>query len=262
MTTPVERALERVEDERGRVREHRRGVERFERELRQLSPVSARGQQQASKATAGGTVAATEPVGGGARGRDRCARVRDLFADHVQPQAGLDDEPLLAVIREELGDRVALVLAPPTDTSFTDAVKSELLSATDQRQTKLDAMARGLAAESQSLEWMADETAAIAARLEPTEQSLLSLGFTELRTRHDSLTTCRDRLERLHQSRQQHLQGASGADGVVGLTHHSLVDYLYDQFPSRYPVLSTLAGLSEYCLERQRAVRDHLTRRV
>lgn len=262
MTTPVEQALARVEDEQDHIRELRSGFDVFEREVRQLSAVSPRSQRQASQAAAGGTVAATQPLGGNAGKRDRCAKVRDLFADHVQARVRVGDEPLLETVRGELGDRVALALAPTTDTGFTETVKSELLSVTEQRQTKLDAMERALDTEAASLQQAIEAIPEVEHSLEPTHGPLLTLGFTELQARHNALLSCERRLEGLVQSRQQHLHAATGADAAVGLTHHSLAEYLYDSLATPHPVLSTLTELTAYCREQKRAVRDHLTRRV
>ncbi|WP_267164000.1 DUF7260 family protein [Halovenus salina] len=261
MTTPVQRALGRVEDEREHVRKLRDGFDGFEREVRQLSPVSPRSHRQSGGVAAGGAVTAQSLAGRASR--DHCGRIRELFADHVQALVRVGDESLLETVRGELGDRVALALAPTTDTSFTEPIKSQLLSATAQRQTKLDAMERALGAEADSLRRTVEATPAIEDCLDPADRRpLLSLGFAELRERHEALLSCERRLEQLVESRQQHLQAATGADATVGLTHHSLTDYLYDMLPTTYPALSTHTELLEFCREQQRAVRDHLTRRV
>ncbi|MFC7058198.1 DUF7260 family protein [Halovenus salina] len=99
-----------------------------------------------------------------------------MFADHVQALVRVGDESLLETVRGELGDRVALALAPTTDTSFTEPIKSQLLSATAQRQTKLDAMERALGAEADSLRRTVEATPAIEDCLDPADRRpLLSL---------------------------------------------------------------------------------------
>ncbi|MCL7416764.1 MAG: hypothetical protein M8354_02845, partial [Halalkalicoccus sp.] len=61
---------------------------------------------------------------------------------------------------------------------------------------------------------------------------------------------------------QAHLGRTTGADGKAGVRHRDLRGYLYEGFPIDHPVLVTVVRLEELCGKAQRAVRDHLVRRV
>lgn len=263
-TTQIDDAIARVEDEQTEVESLRRGFERFERAVRERSPATARARQQGTQTTASATVPIAKTVAG-PTGEDRCRAVCAQFVEHVRPHVVSvpEEEAVLETIREELGEEIALALAPATGAGFTEALKGEILSATAQRRAELDAMTRALETEVASLRSAREEVSAMRRWFESAdERPLLSLGFDELRRRHERLGEFRQRCARILERRQRHLQATTGSDAAVGLTHQSLVEYLYGSLPSGHPVLSTVVRAVRYCREYQRAIRDHLTRRV
>ncbi|EMA31325.1 DUF7260 family protein [Halobiforma nitratireducens] len=200
--------------------------------------------------------------------------VRDLFAETVRPRS-VDDvdvdvdadadgtEPLCVTLAEELGDDVAVALAPSTDRQFTPELKQGVLEAVDQRRAELETMRGALDTEATSLESTIETVEEIREWFRHADETpLLELGFDALRRRHEALADhrrrCRDRLDR----RQEVLRETTVHGGAAGLEHRTLVTYLYGNLPSTYPVLTTVLCLLEQCRTAQRAVRDHLTRRV
>jgi hypothetical protein len=263
-TTPLDDALERVSRERTVIRDMRSAFDQFESEVRQLSPASSGG--QARHVTDGGVTPVSNTMADTGSGTDRCRTVCELFAETVQPHSteSVDgDEPVLETIRNELGEELALALAPTTGAGFDETVKEGILSATRQRQTELDAMTDALATEAESLRSAQEAVTSIAEWLESANgDSLLTLDFTALRDRHQTLVEFEERAETLLRDRQRHLHASTGASATVGVTHLSLAEYLYSSFSSAYPVLSVLTRFLDYIRRSQRTVRDHLVRRV
>jgi hypothetical protein len=263
-TTPLDDALERVSRERTVIRDMRSAFDQFESEVRQLSPASSGG--QARHVTDGGVTPVSNTMADTGSGTDRCRTVCELFAETVQPHSteSVDgDEPVLETIRNELGEELALALAPTTGAGFDKTIKQGILSATRQRQTELDAMTDALAAESESLRSAQKAVTSMAEWLESADrESMLSLDFTALRDRHETLVEFEERTETLLRDRQRHLHASTGTNATVGVTHLSLAEYLYGSFTSAYPVLSVLTRFLNCIQKSQRAVRDHLVRRV
>lgn len=262
--TALDDALERVSRERAVMRDMRTAFDQFESEVRQLSPASSGG--HARHVTDGGVTPLSNTVADAGRGTDRCRTVCELFAETVQPHSteSVDgDEPVLETIRNELGEELALALAPTTGAGFDETVKQGILSATRQRQTELDAVTDALAAESESLRSAQKAVSSMGEWFESADsESLLSLDFTALRDRHETLVEFEERTETLLRDRQRHLHASTGANATVGVTHLSLAEYLYEAFASVYPVLSVLTRFLNCVRKSQRTVRDHLVRRV
>lgn len=261
--THIDDAVERVERERTRARDERRAYERFRTEIGSL-PVQSTDGRSASVSSAGG--AASMSGWSPAASSAGCRRVRELFSETVRPHSVADldeEEPLLETIREELGESIALVLAPETDAELTPRVQRAIRSTADTRVRERKTLARALDRESQSLDAAADACQSITDWVTEREQTpLRRLGFSELRRRHETLSlhrrACTERLD----ARQETIQGTTSLDAQTGLEHHSLVEYLYLEFPVRYPVLSTMTRLDSLLADCQRTVRAHLTTRV
>jgi uncharacterized protein (DUF3084 family) len=262
--THIKSALARVERERTHVEEEHRAYERFHSAVASLSigPVPT---QSASGPTVGGAVS----VSGGSQSeatKTDAGRIRELFSETVRPYSVADldtEESLLETIREELGDSIAFILAPNTDVRVSPQVQRAICSAATQRQRELDAMSRALDREAESLQAAADDCQTITDRVTHHDQtSLLELGFPELQRRHEQLSGHRDRCEDRLATRQETIQATTSRDAQIGLTHRSLVRYLYQEFPVSYPVLSTMTRLDSLLADCQLTVRDHLTRRV
>ena len=62
--------------------------------------------------------------------------------------------------------------------------------------------------------------------------------------------------------RQRFLDRTTSIDAQVGLHHRTAVPGLYTEFAVDHPVLATGVRVDGICRRCQRAVRDHLTRRV
>lgn len=260
--THVDSALETVEGEREALAEERAAYGRFRRRVESLSATEARPATGGSGTALGAVAART----GGDTGDSACAKVREAFAETVRPHSVDDigdDEPLLETIREELGDGVALAVAPTTDPVFTPRTKRAVLSAVHDRRHGIDATTDSLESEAESLEAVGETVGAITDWVMLAEETpLSSFGFETLHERHDRLTEYRERCERLLAERQALLHRTTGRNAAADVSHRSLVRYLYQPFPVVYPVLSTLTRLYDLLADCQRTVRDHLTHRV
>jgi len=221
-----------------------------------------------SGTAAGPTVGGVRAVAGGANAAstDGCRRVREAFAETVRPHSvpdGSEGEPLLATVRESLGDAVAVTLSPKTDAAFTPRVAAAVDAAVDDRLAELAVFDRTLEREAASLRSATEAIRSVTDWLTTADETPLSaLGFDDLRRRHEALADRIATCESLSADRQADLDRTASRGAAVGIRQRSTVAFLYDDFPVSYPVLSTVARLVETLVECRRAVRDHLTRRV
>lgn len=285
--THVDRARDRVAAERDGAADERRAYERFGSAVASIptasDPTASDDETGVGAGTGIGTgtgVGAGTDVGAGpsaggvraavggrnASSTDGCRRVRGAFAETVRSHSVADldaDEPLLATIREELGDAVAVALSPKTDHEFTPRVASAIGSAVDDRIAELAVFDRTLEREAASLRSAHEVIREITDWLATADETPLStLGFDDLRRRHGALAERIETCESLLADRQADLDRTASRGASVGIRHRSVTAYLYADFPVSYPVLSTVARLVETLSECQRAVRDHLTRRA
>ncbi|AFZ72597.1 DUF7260 family protein [Natronobacterium gregoryi] len=269
LDSPLHEALEHVTEELGEVTGKLAAVDRFVKGVDDLSPATP---NASPHVTDGGRITASRTVstvqyGPSESATAACRRdVRNLFAETIHPYA-VDDieqsEPVLTLIGEEFGQDVAVALAPSTDHQFTPDLKQAVLSAARQRRAELEAMKRALKIEVESLRTTKETVTELVNWLvEVDETPLLDLGFEELRRRHETLADHRAACRRLLEKRQSVLHGTTTYNATAGLAHRTLVTYLYRELPTSYPALSTVLRLLEQCRTCQRAVRDHLTRRV
>jgi len=262
--THIDSALTRVEREQTRVEEERQAYKRFRSGVVSLSPQPATA-TSVSPSTGGGSLSVSGWSQHDATSTD-ADRIRELFTETVRPYSVDDldaEESLLETIREELGDSIAFVLTPRTDADVTPQVQSAICSTIKQRRRELDAMGSALDRERESLQAAVNDCQTITEWVEDHNQiSLLELGFSDLRRRHEQLSGHRGRCEDRLYARQETVQATTSQDAQIGLKHRSLVTHLYQEFPVSYPVLSTLTRLDALLADCQRPVRDHLSRRV
>jgi hypothetical protein len=138
-----------------------------------------------------------------------------------------------------------------------------VLAEAQSRRSEAAALQKALEREEANLDeavGTVDET--IAWIVDANETPLTDLGFGALQQRHETLANHRDRCEEVGRDRQGFLQKTTNNGVDAGVRHRSLMPYLYQEFPVDHPVLATVATLYETCQECQRAVRDHLVRRV
>jgi len=260
--THVQDALDRVETERTHVAEKGSAFQEFRADVREVDPTSGYSPPGGPMADGGMAVTTTSYCGGT---ESKCKRVRELFEETVGQVSDIEaaQETTIETIRGEFCDEVALALSPHSDSRFTPNVKQVVLTAAGNRRQELGALGKALAVERESLESAVEEVTEITAWLAEADQTpLLNLGFEELRRRHERLSGFRARCERLANQRQETLETTTSYEGSAGIEHDGVVSYLYDDFPVTHPVLSTTTRLDEVCADCQRAVRDHLTRRV
>jgi hypothetical protein len=251
-TTPIHDARERVAAERSSVAEKADELATFRSRLDSISPTQVT--QESATQTVSGPMTATS-------GTDRRSTVRSAFAETVAPHT--DGDSTLAAIRTELGDGVALALAPTTQTAFTPELRSQVFAATQSRRRELDVTTQALDREADQVEAALEPVEGLLAWLQTTDRTPLSeLAFEALRARHDRLTEWDSRLETVGERRQAFLHGTTSDSGRVGVDNHDLVLSVYDDFAVDHPVLATVTELQGVLADCRTVVRDHLVRRV
>jgi len=253
--THLHRARERVESERATLAAKRDGLDAFAATVRETATAGPGG------STVSGTVTSPVAVGAGGAGVDHRDDLRSAFTASVGRHA--ESDSTLAALRAELGDDVALALAPTTEVRFTQTLQNRLLSAVTARQQELSVTCEVLDREADHLTETADTVDEVVDWLTTADETPLSaLGFEALAERHERLDTHRGQCAALAADRQELLAGTTSHAAQVGVAHDSLVESLYEDFPVTYPVLSTVTRLVEVCADAQQAVRAHLVRRA
>jgi hypothetical protein len=266
LQTHVDQALDRVQSEQTHVNEKQAGYDTFERTVRELPTGSPGNQGTVAQSATGEALTASASLLSVQSSQNHCREVREAFAETIRPYSVEDaDEPesLLETISEELGDDVAVALAPQTGGQFTAQTKQAVLSAITERRDELAVMEQRLETEEQSLQAANERVTTIIDWLcEANETPLTDVEFDELQARHETLADHRTRCDQIAVDRQEVLDETTSRDGSVAIQHRTLVDYLYDELAFDYPVLGTCTRLDSVCADCQRVVRDHLVRRV
>jgi hypothetical protein len=259
--TYIEQARTRARSEQEAIAEMRDVYEAFIRRVQKQQPEKTPS-SAAGLTTAGGVT----HLSADGSGTDGCRTVRTAFAETIRPHSVADidqTESLLETIREEFTDAIAVALTPTTEALFTPELKQMVLAEARSQQSEATALRKALEREEAHLEDASDAVDDIIAWIgDANETPLTDLGFDALQKRHETLTDHRDRCENVARARQAFLQKTTNNGVDAGVRHRSLIPYLYQDFPVNHPVLATVTTLDETCQECQRAVRDHLVRRV
>ena len=262
--THIDDAQERVAAEQEALDAKITAVETFVDRVGEIAPDSTAA-TQATTSQGLATATATQLQTGGSQ-TEGCATVREAFADTIRPHSVTDieeSEPLLETISAELTDSIAVALAPTANTPLAPGLKRAVISEAESRQTEIEVMRQTLDSEANLLAEAAETVEEITAWIADADETpLLELEFEELRQRHDRLESHRERCEGLAADRQAFLRETTSEGVETGVRHEHIIPQLYEDFPVEYPVLSTASRLEELCRDCQRAVRDHLTRRV
>lgn len=263
--THIDDARNRVRAEQEALAEKMSATEEFISRVGEISPDSTATATTATTTATQGVATATHVQSGGSR-TEGCALVREAFAETVRPHsvADIEDpEPLLETIKAELTESVAVALAPQANTPLSPGLKRAILSEAEGRQTEIEVMRQTLDGEAAMLDDAAETVDTITAWIAEADETPLSeLDFDALQERHEQLDRHRERCERLATERQRFLRETTSKSVETGLRHEHIIPQLYEDFPVEYPVLATAGRLEETCRECQRAVRNHLTRRV
>lgn len=260
--THVEQALERVERETDHMRGRLRAVEDFEDSVSDVPPAR---DGPGRPATDGGVVLSPGIARTGSRDGG-CAAVRERFAETVAPYSTDDldgSESLIETIGEEFNEAVALALSPATGADFSPATKRAVLSAAEERRREIGAMLGALDRERESLVEAAETVDAVTTWLvEENGRPLLELGFEDLTDRYRRIDRYRESCDDLARARQRTIRATTGERASAAIEHERLLAFLYDESPTEFPVLTTVARLGSVLDESQRALRDHIVRRV
>jgi len=259
--THLDSARERARSERDAVQKKESAYKQFISRVQDLSPESIQRGQHTAAFTGGGTQISEAPI----QTETNCSTVRTAFQDTVCPHSvdDRDDEPLLETIRAELSDSIAMAVAPTTETRLTRDLQEAIVAEAQTRRVELQTMNTALAREIDQLEIaLSTVTPILEWLVDANETALTKLGFDALQARHSTLETHRESCETLLRDRQAFLHQTTSRAAKAGITHQTLVEYLYRDFPVDHPVLSTGVRLDGLCAEGQQTVRSHLVRRV
>lgn len=257
--TYVEAARTLVQAERDAVDAKLSAFEAFIDSVQDIPAEPSTASAKRATIVVGGRQRTGSPAGSGSK------KVRAAFAETVRPHS-VDDpesESLLETVRAEFTEEVAVALAPTTDASFTPALRRLVLGEAEARRTETEAFQRVLASEAKQLAHaagVADEVTGWIA--DADETPLTALGFDELENRHETLSNHRTRCDALARHRQSFLNSTTNNGSEAGVRHRSVCPYVYGNLPVDHPVLASVARLDATCADCQRAVREHLVRRV
>jgi hypothetical protein len=156
-----------------------------------------------------------------------------------------------------------MAVAPTTEAALTTDLRDAIVTQAQSRRVELQTMRAALAREIDQLEAALSTITPIMEWLvDVNETPLTKLGFDALQDRHSTLETHRNSCETLLMDRQAYLHQTTSRAAKAGITHHTLVEYLYQDFSVDHPVLSTGIRLDDLCAESQQTIRSHLIRRV
>lgn len=254
--THLSPALDRIREEQQAISEKAQAYEQFIDHVESIPP-EMNGRETTSSAT-------TRVVGASTSRPSGCGAIREAFAETVRPHS-VDDvsgsESLLETIEAEFTSEIATALDPQTTGTYTPQLKQALVSAATERRQNAMAISDVLEQEAATLASCQTLVSEITTWLVETDQQPLSdCGFEQLQARHEQLSAYREDCQTRLQERQVGLDTTS--DTTTSLSTRTLVRYLYDGLSVSYPVLVTLVRLDAVCTACQRAVRDHLVRRV
>jgi hypothetical protein len=256
--TDVDRARERVADEREWTTEKHRAFEDFADAVAEIDV-----------ATPGGTVAFGGPTAVATTNESRAgvSAVLDAFEEHLDPYSGdareSPDTVHEAVATEFSAELAVSLCGGDSAGMLTPQLKGVVQAETRSRIDELDVMGRALEREDVSLDSVDDAAGEICGWfVEHNPTPLPELGFDRLRDCHETIEGHRERLDAVAAERQDHLHATTGSSAAVGIDHRVLVEYLYAGFPVSYPALATLARLDDACKEAQRSLRAHLVARA
>jgi hypothetical protein len=259
--THIDDARERVKAEQKALEAKGKAIETFTDQVGAIAPDST----TTATTTRGLAAATATQLEGSGSTADGCARVREVFAETVRPHSVETEaaEPLLATISTELTDSIAAAVAPDANVPLSPGLKRAIVSEAESRRTEIEVMSRTVDSEAELLADAAEQVDEIVTWIADADETPLStLGFEALRRRHEQLSAHRERCDELAAKRQAFLRETTSEAVETGVRHEHIIPQLYEDFPVEYPVLSTTSRLDGLCQECQRAVRDHLTRRV
>jgi predicted membrane chloride channel (bestrophin family) len=192
VTTFIDRAKRRVEDEQDAVRAKRAAFDRFSDRVSSLptTPAASAGGMTATVGTQLGSDQAVD---------DQCRAVRNAFAETVRPHScDSDSEPLLETIKAEFTEQIAVALASTTETGFSNQLKTAIITEVENRKAETAALSRALDTEAAHLETAFQTVEEITDWLVAENRTpLVDLGFETLRDRHETLAAHRSRCARI-----------------------------------------------------------------
>jgi hypothetical protein len=189
-------------------------------------------------------------------------QVRRAFEEHVEPLSGdalETPETVHEAIATEFSRDVAVALATTETAGLPSRLKRAVLNESERRRAEMRLTDRALAAERESLEEASDALGTVREWLDDRAETRLSTrGFDVLAAWHRRLDAHHETLDGVAARRQQHLDRTTATDATVAVSHRTLVEYLYAEHPSTYPVLDACASLAATCRTAQRRLRAHL----
>ncbi|MFB6251838.1 MAG: hypothetical protein ABEI27_09200 [Halobellus sp.] len=252
-------AVSDLTDARQHVRGERRATERqhqafeqFRQTVVETDPVSAAG-VEARPTSSGWTAGATGTTG------DRCRRIRSAFEEQVVPHVDVTvSAGVRGALASELSTEVAVALAAEGGGNrFTAPLRQAILDHVSQRLAESRVMLRALARERSSLDDVIEALKRADRSLPSADDSTLLLADDgELWDRRTSAVNLADELETALRARQSTLDAVTAADVKAGISHDTVVEYLFGDCDTTYPALDALLRGIRECRRRRDRLED------
>lgn len=218
---PLRAALAHVQREQEEINAERAAFEHFAERVGTISPVGTTG----PVASADGPQLHTDDHAG-----EKRAAVREAYEETVMDLDHYEDvydEPLLVNVAGELSAEIAEGLRDEADLSYTEHLQSVICAAATDAAERREKFQERLANERDSVE-------AAREAIRDVTESLDGSGLPQwYRPSFDA------HLDELETRRQEHLQSLA----AYRRTGHDLCEYVYEDEPWTYPVLTAVARL-------------------
>ena len=253
--TEAHRALQTVKEEKRITSKKLTEIGRFRQEVREMEAVD--GSPADGLRGADGGVRAVSSTG--SNPGCVCGDVIEAFEGTLNGCEG--SVCVERAMAGELGKDVAAFLLRDGDADLTPELKRAVLSSVDERRSQLRVLEEALETEEESVRSAVELTESMSDSL-ITEDMMISLGFDELKQGHGSLICLKEDCEKRIQERHKTLSKTTKEASAAGLRHMSMIEYLYEELSTEYPVLSTLTEAVRVCERKEREVREYICRVV
>jgi hypothetical protein len=237
-----------VREERRVTERQQRGFEQFRRTVADVEPASP-----ADAAGATGSVSPGWTTGSAASVDTRCRRVRAAFEEQIMPHVDDEATDVYETLAAELSGDIAVALASEGGgNQFTEPLRRAILEHVDQRLAESRVMVRALAQERTALDDAIGTLKAVSESIPAVDESVRILcADGELWERRTRIVSLEAEIDRAVRERQSTLDDVTATDIKAGISHDTVVEYLFADHDTTYPALDALARGARECRRRR-----------
>ena len=254
--TEAHRALQTVNEEKQITSKKLTEIDRFRRKVHRMDTADGSLTDGTQRSPDGGVRAVASTRQNPAY---TCGDVIEAFDDTLNNCE--ESTSMERTITGELGKDVAALLLQNDKANLTSELKRAVLSSVDERQSQLRVLEKALETEEESVRSTVELVESVNDSI-VAEETLINLGFDELRQRHGNLICLKNGCESRIQDRQQTLSETTKEASTAGLRHMSLVECLYEGPSPDHLVLSTLTEAVRVCERKEQEARKYICRVV